>query len=1237
MKSANDQSSIKFIYKNILDFANLTMAILILPLLFASLSRFFLGGFHWIFLFHIILSLFLWVIYLLRKQINMDIRVLSIILITIVLVFPSIPMMGFKSPWGVVIFMASVFASIFYGKKAGFFIIAFGFLYYSVFGYLYLIAPNTNGFSSVLSYKDTPAFISQLVSTTFFPLMIVLAIDKFRNHFINSINNLVESNKKIVEIEKKSRFLSEITFEGIVILQEGFIIDMNTSFLRLVGYEKDEITDRNIVDLLVHEDYKNMVRDKIKEAYALPYEIKLVKKDSSVFSVEIEARNIKTEFGKVIRVVAVRDITERIKNRKQLSLSRKELEDSEKLYRGIVRNMIGGFYKVDKNRNFTMVSPSTVHITGFSEDEIIGKSIPSFFEDTSQIEEVLRKLINEGKLERFRTKLKTKNRGYIFIEINTRVIYNSKGEFDGSEGVFYDITNQVKNEELIQKLSTAVTQSPNTIVITDINGNIEYVNPAFTKVTGYEAHEVLGKNSRILSSGVHPADYFVELWKTISKGDTWRGEFCNKTKQGELFWENVSITSIKDSRGKIINYLAIKEDITEKKKNEENILRFDVAAKQITEGIVYTDKDANFLFVNKAFCNMTGYTQDELLSMNVYDMVPDESPRPDSYISYAKEINGSVIGILKRKNGSYFQAEIIPSILNFNNDNFVLTIVKDITDRIKAKEVLLQQKEQLELSNVRMESLLQISERNFDSIQDMLEFALNEAIKLTRSRIGFIMHYYEDTHELVLNSWSEEVMKLCKIKEEVTAFDANKAGLLGEPIRLKKPVIINNYKADISRKKGITDGHIEIDNFLGVPVISEKKVVAVIAVANKSGDYDETDIMQITLLMDSVWKISDKIQLIEELKIAKEQAEQSDRLKSAFLASMSHEIRTPLNAIVGFSNIIAEDSKNDKYLEFSTIINKQSTLLLQLINDMLDYSKIEAGSLKIQNEPFELNDIVNETYEVYKTSCPATIELIPKTPKYQIIVYSDELRLKQILFNLVSNAIKFTKEGSVIFGFDVDEGSEVIGFVKDTGIGIPVDKQDLIFERFSKLDDFSQGTGLGLSIVRSLIKLMGGEIWLKSEPGKGSEFYFKIPCKKLFLDKEKKKSLQLPNKEELLNKTVLIAEDDESNYSYLVELIQSKGIKTVHAINGKQAVEICKTNPEISLVLMDVKMPKLDGYEATKLIKGLFPDLPVIIQTAYASNSDREKALAAGCDDYLSKPTSKEVLFRILEKNIIKG
>ncbi|MEZ5084390.1 MAG: tetratricopeptide repeat protein, partial [Bacteroidales bacterium] len=389
--------------------------------------------------------------------------------------------------------------------------------------------------------------------------------------------------------------------------------------------------------------------------------------------------------------------------------------------------------------------------------------------------------------------------------------------------------------------------------------------------------------------------------------------------------------------------------------------------------------------------------------------------------------------------------------------------------------------------------------------------------------------------------------------------------------------------------------------------------------------------------------ISERLTFIESLKSAKLQAEESDRLKTAFLANMSHEIRTPMNSIIGFSNLLIDDEITpQKKNEYIAHILQSSKLLLSLIDDIIDISKIEAGQLNFNLTSFKLNDVVRETFMMFKeANTRQELEYVLNLPEGSdtIICKNDPLRLKQVFTNLIGNAEKFTKSGIIEVSYKILE-KETKGMVEFTvivtGIGFPSTKQDIIFERFRQIDDSRTrtfgGTGLGLAISKKLIESMGGKIWVDSKPGQGSTFYFTIPVEMTHRNDHKIPVKKSPSKIfDLAGKTLLVAEDEDSNYELIKAILKSSNAKLIRAVNGKEAIDLLRVNQSIDLILMDIRMPKLNGYDATRMIKKMNADIPVIALTAYAMLEDEEKSLQAGCDKYISKPIQPTKLLQTIE------
>jgi len=677
--------------------------------------------------------------------------------------------------------------------------------------------------------------------------------------------------------------------------------------------------------------------------------------------------------------------------------------------------------------------------------------------------------------------------------------------------IFANALEHQKIDEKLHIFSRAVEQSANSIVITDNQGNIEYVNPKFTHQTGYHFEEVIGKNPRILKSGKTPLTTYQQLWKTITQGAEWRGEFCNQKKNGELYWELASISPIKNTIGIITHFLAIKEDITERKQVEEALRKekdkiqtyLDIA------GVMFValDTEQKVTLINQKGCEILGYSQEEIMGINWFEQFVPESEK-----------------------------ETIRTI-------FV--------------------------------SLMRDELNNFEYLENTIQ------TKQGKKRIIA-------WHNTLLKDDEGNIIGTLASGEDITQRKQAEKALLEEKVLLTQRV--EERTAELSR--------------------------------------------------------------------ANAQLARAARLKDEFLANMSHELRTPLNAILTLSETLQEQEPTigpltEKQLSYLQNIVKSGYHLLNLINDILDLSKIEAGKMELIIEPIFIKEVcISSLSFIKQLALKKRIKIVTDFDDTLINMQGDSLRLKQILVNLLGNAIKFTPEGGKI-GLSVEghAAQEVVHFtVWDIGIGIAKSDMKKLFQSFvqgdSGLARHYEGTGLGLALVRRLAEMHGGSVSVTSEINKGSQFTVSLPWRessdlKMITTVEENKTIvsqiTTPNSitSNQAKRLILIAEDNEDNISSISDYLLLKQYRVIIARHGAEAIERAKEErPDI--ILMDIQMPVMDGLEAIQHLRVDtdfdLKNVPIIALTALAMPGDKERCLAAGANEYLSKPVPLKKLVQMIEE-----
>jgi PAS domain S-box-containing protein len=1062
--------------------------------------------------------------------------------------------------------------------------------------------------------------------------------------------------KDLLKSKQAYKVIIENAHEAIFIIQDNFVKFCNSRFLELLNCSLDELL-RTPFDSFVHVQDKRLAKKVISEKchgkqHEENHTFRLITETGLVKWIAVNNVIIDWEDSPASLSFAT-DITEKktveLKEKKYLKnlefLSEKVLEFVElKSDFNIYRFLGEKIAEIQKDTLSLLISydqiSGTTRLQHIEGEEELQKSLLEIINNTPKqfnlkLNHNLIRNLSYGKMIKLNDGIF--ELGYNIFPKSTFSLIQKKLNFGdvyligltwgntvfGSAMIFLPENSQIESPEAIEmvvKLSSFALQRQkdedalrtseekyrrifdsyqDVYFKAEIDGTLSEVSPSIQKIMGFHPDETIGKTI---------SDFFLErqiihrLGKTLLREEVISDQDIQLVrKDGTVIDASLNARILKNSKGTPIGSEGVIRDISERKKVEADFHKseekFRMLANFTYDWEYWLAPDNSIIYISPSCMRISGYSAEDFIKNPdlMFKIVhPEDMHLFKEYIHKQKKPGQDVIKfdfrIITKENQLKWINHVCQRVYGEGGKYMGLRASnRDITDRKEAEQ---------ELRN---------SEERFRTL------------------------FYDSPDAVFVEDYDGNILDVnpaaCKLHM------MTKEELIGKNII----DLIPNYQKDIVAKEFPKWISGEFKNYRGISKTSEGICIPVEIHASKINYSGKEALMFIVRDITMIKETEDK------LREAVEKAEEADMLKSVFLANMSHEIRTPMNAIIGFSEILSDQDLTKKERnEFINYITQGSNTLMNLIEDIIDITKIEAGQIKINIAECNVNTLMDELYATFlkmkNKNGKQQLELRLNKPVVEeaFNISTDPSRIRQILSNLIGNALKFTEEGFIEIGFTTTGDNKIIFYVKDTGIGIPKEKQHIIFERFGQVEDPSgkerMGTGLGLSISKRLAELLGGSLTFDSESGRGSVFYLTLPVKKehtkeLLKDRQ---SLILPS--DWSNKTFLIAEDSILNYTYLEALFQKTKVKILWAKDGKEAIDFCRANDKIDLVLMDIKMPVLSGLEAITEIKKFRKDLPIIVQTAYAMPEDRERSFAAGGDEHLTKPINAEELFTTINK-----
>ena len=904
-----------------------------------------------------------------------------------------------------------------------------------------------------------------------------------------------------------------------------------------------------------------------------------------------------------------------------------------------INSLPGLFYVFDEKR-FIRWNTEWNKVSGYNDEEIGSMYGTDFFtgDDKNCIEISMKKVLKDGYAE---------VEADIVAKDGKRIPYYFTGlrkNWGGKDyliGLGIEITERKKAEEALkeseEKFRGIFDNKGTATGLFGQDGIIRDCNSKFVELTEYKKADIIDKmkwSNFVIKEDLERLHKYHTQRLNQSEPPPSSYECSIINKRGDKIHVIVNVSLMDTLR--IISLT----DITERKNAEEALISSEERLKILFDSAPDTYYLNNFegriIDGNRAGEQLLGYSREELIGKSLIEagiLTIDDAEKARNILK--RNINGESVGPdeygLVKKDGSIVNVEILTHPVIIEGEGMVLGIARDITVRKRNEQI---QKIIHNISNAANTS-----------------YNIDEFIIFIREELGTII----DTKNFYVALCDDKTKTISLLyhkdqKDKLELFPQGRT-LTNYVIKTKKPLLATKAV----KNKLVKSGEVELSGkdskiWLGIPLIIKEKVIGAFAVQSYTDNkaFDITDMHVLEIISNQISISLERKKAEEELKSALEKAQESDRLKSAFLTNMSHEIRTPMNGILGFTGLLkAPQLTGDEKEKYIQVIEKSGGRMLNTINDIIDISKIEAGQAEVVNSEVSVNEILKELYIFFNSEAQSKgleLNYKPTLSDKEAIIVTDIHKLEGILTNLIKNAIKFTKHGNISFGYSLIKENnieELEFFIKDTGIGIPSDRISAIFNRFEQADiedtQVFEGSGLGLAISKSYAEMLGGNISATSVEGIGSTFVFSIPYTKPSIKESDTEADIKKIQQTSLNKlSVIVVEDDEASQLFFKSILENKFHKITYTRTGNETIDKFRENPETNIILMDIKIPDMNGYEATREIRKFNQDVVIIAQTAYGLSGDREKAIEAGCDDYIAKPINKELLFEKIMLHLSK-